>query len=90
MEAGEGSRGATHADASLATAGAILVAQWAHNLIAGIGDGEGRGKRRPGRHIGIELPTPPCNALSCQGVEGAAAGEVLLIGTVGMIKRSIR
>jgi hypothetical protein len=40
----------THAEATFATAGAILISQWTHNLIVGIRDGEGRCQGGSRRH----------------------------------------
>jgi hypothetical protein len=40
----------THAEATFATTGAILIPQWTHNLVVRIRDGEGRRQRGSRRH----------------------------------------
>ncbi len=71
-------RAATYADAALAAAGAVGVAQRADDLIVGVGDGEGRGEGGPGRHLDGGDPTMRCR--------GARAGRAIAVDKDSMSK----
>lgn len=60
----------TYSDATLAAAGAILVAQRTDDLVVRIGNGKGRCERRPRRHLGDSHGVKPHQKTTGNVVEG--------------------